>query len=186
MLKLQMKYQKNIIQIQLNKGFSLVELVITIAISSFLLTAVTGGVFFLFSGFKRAENNSVEIKQAAFFFNAIASDILNPDIYPHHPYKDQDNKEDENQNEEDNYKFNEKSISFFANGGRVSYIFDNSKFTIERKEKKEEYDLVKDFEIRYYDKDGYEISNVIDEYPYFCRLTFIMYDKNKVILDMRL
>lgn len=155
----------------MNNGFSMIETVITMTLSTFLLASIIGIVLFLQSAFLRVEEKSVKIKQVSDFFDIICTDVLNPDIYPHRPLEE--------------YTFEETAITFFANGEQVEYIFEEGVFEINRDTFYETYNFVKEFSITYMDKDEFIVTDE-EEQPHFCEMKFIMYDKKELILKMRL
>lgn len=181
------------------KGFSLVELVIAISVSTILITSLVASLFLLQRGFERAGLKSELINKKSKFFEIISYDVLNPDVFPRHIMNSDETS--------DSFIFEEKSITFFTNHNKVNYNYTDNKFAINREyvgldivsldvtsdssDKMEEnedvleYDFIKDFEVTYFDKDG---KNVVldDEIPYYCVIKFIMDDNKEILLEMRL
>ncbi|MCK4797607.1 MAG: prepilin-type N-terminal cleavage/methylation domain-containing protein [Spirochaetes bacterium] len=171
-LNQQMKYLKNTISMKMSNGFSLIEMVISISVTTLLFTSIMGASFALYRGFIRAKENSVKIEKMSRFYEMLFLDVLNPDIFPHHP--------------SDQYVLEEKSIVFFANGGNVEYKYiDDGLLCIQRDKEAKHFSFIKDFNIKYYDKNEFEIFD-IKEFPCYCEMKFIFYDKKEISIEMRL
>lgn len=166
-----MKLLRNTIFHKINYGYSLIEMVIAIAVATLLMSSIIISSFILHRGFLQARNNASKLYEMSKFSKLLAFDVLNPDIHPHHPKEE--------------YKLSDNSITFFANNGMVKYSFENKTFGIERNENISTYNFIKDFQIQYYDKDGYEYFS-LKEHPYSCELIFVFNDKKEIILGMRL
>ncbi len=168
-----MKYQKNTIYCRRTDAFSLMELIIAVTLATFLISFVFWSVLVIYRGLHRAEDNSNIVREKALFFKIIADDILNTDIFPHHP--------------SDKYVLKNNEIAFFANGGKVDYLFDDKKFRINREKDNKDYtfEFIKDFSVSYYDRNGYKIFN-FDDFPYYCELKFVMNDNREIKLNLRL
>jgi prepilin-type N-terminal cleavage/methylation domain-containing protein len=166
-----MKYQKNITFRSLNDGFSLVEMVITISVVSLLMTAVLSGAFFLNKGFNRAKDNSKQIFEISKMCEQVSLNALNTDIHPHHAASE--------------FELAESSITFYAKGGKIKYDFSENKFNITENNRVQSYDCVKNFKIKYFDNESFELFNY-DEFPYYCELYFTMFDNTELTLEMRL
>lgn len=172
-----MKYQKKIILQKSNsekisiidKGFSLVELIITITVSSFFLLLIVGVTFSLYKSFNRSQAKSIVIRDMSEFVKTLSIDIYNPDIFPHMPLKD--------------YVFEDKHIVFYANGKKVEYGYDD-KFYMTKNEDTREFGFVSDFSVRYYDRDDAMIFD--DGIPYYCEFEFDFTDGKKLRMQMRL
>lgn len=179
-----MKLLKNTLLKKINNGFSLIELTLAITIGTIILTTILIGVFTLRKGFIRVKKESVRIDDIARLANIIIKDGLNPDLFPHHPYKDMDD------NTTDGYILKEKRIVFFANGGKVEYRLSDvtsDGLLILRDEKELKYPFIKDFNIKYYDKNGFEIvGDNNKEFPDSCLLIFTFYDNKKRSIKMKL
>ncbi len=170
---------------KINRGFSLIETIITISIASIIIVLFVGITYYLYNGFSKVETNSVKLKNMAKFLEIISFDILNGDTYPRHPKKD--------------FTFEENEIVFYSGGRKVNYSF-NEKFNIkiesgydlssdvsndiDKIKKSYTFSFIDDFYIKYYDIDELLLLN--DETPYYCELYFIFSDKTKKILKMRL
>ena len=200
-----MNCQKNIISSN-DSGFSLVEVILAISIGTFILIIIVSGIFILHKGLSKAKDEAVLIYDISKFAEMVINDTLNPDLFPHHPYKptgqaSKDSEDDDN----DSYIFTKDSIVFFANGSRVEYKFTKSddnknEFTIirgeeenaEDAEKKDDNDgpiyFIKDFSIDYYDKKDFEIIdfNNEEDFPFYCKLNFKFYDNKTLSIDMKL
>jgi prepilin-type N-terminal cleavage/methylation domain-containing protein len=153
----------------INKGFSLVEMIITITVSTIFIVFIVGSSFTLYRNFNRSQEKALVIKKMSEFLKTVSIDIYNPDIFPHHPVKD--------------YTFSENSLTFFANGKKVEYGF-SGKFYINKNDDKKEFAFIKDFKVSYLNKDG--LINYDDTFPFSCEMKFIFYDNNEIKLQMRL
>lgn len=166
-----MKFQKNIILNKINNGFSLIEMVMAVSIATLLMASIITAAFILHRGFLQTKSNAIKIDKMAYLSKEIALDVLNPDTFPHHP--------------QDQYELNNNSIAFFAKGTKVIYKYENDIFEITRDEKITNYEFIKDFNIKYYDIDGYEYFEV-EEFPYKCILYFVFSDNKELSIEMRL
>ncbi len=179
-----MKLFKNIILNKINHGYSLIELVIAITIGTLILTTIFTGVFVLRKGFSRVKNESVRIDSIAKFASVIIKDAFNPDLFPHHPF------EDSIDNTDDAYFLKQDHIVFFANGGKVEYKYSDvtsDGLIIIRGEDEYKYPFIKDLNIKYYDKKGFEIIGVsINDFPDTCLMDFTFYDNKKRSIKMKL
>ena len=193
-----MNCQKNIISSN-NNGFSLVEVILAISIGTFILIIIVSGIFILHKGLSKAKDEAVLIFDISKFAEMVINDTLNPDLFPHHPYKSSDQAgKDSEEDDNDSYIFNKESIVFFANGSRVEYKFTKSgdnknEFTIIRGEEKDNKEdepiyFIKDFNIGYYDKKDFEIIdfNNEEDFPFYCKLNFKFYDNKTLTIDMKL
>lgn len=174
-----------IVMNRINRAFSLMETIISISAISFLILLIIGITFFLYSGFNKARNNSEKLNKTAKLLYIVTENILNTDLFPAH------NK--------DEYLFEEREITFFSNGKKVNYSF-NKVFKIKTEsafdlsddvsgdkqeiKKESSFNSVKDFYIKYYDKDNLPVFN--DEIPFYCEFYFIFEDKTEKMLKMRL
>lgn len=179
----QMKFLKNIIS-KRNNGFSLIELTIAITIGTFILLTITTSVIILRKGFDRTKKESIRIDYIAKFANIIINDALNPDLFPHHPFKETKD------NTDDYYVLESDHMIFFANGGRVEYKLSDETsdgLIITRDEKENKFNFIRDFNIQYFDKKGFEIVSVNgNEAVDSCLLNFIFYDDKKRSIKMKL
>jgi hypothetical protein len=173
-----MKYQKNIISVKtinnsLNNGFTIAELVVTVTVATFLITTIVSSLFMLFRGFSIAKKNSISIKEKAECFEQIINDIYNIDTFPHRPGSE--------------YILEEKHITFYANSMKADYLFSNGKLTVTYDdEEKIEYDIFKDFIIKYYSRDDLQVFPDDEYHPYYCEMIFILKDNNEKIIEMKL
>ena len=179
-----MKYLKNIIYKKINFGFSLFEIIMSITIGSFILLTIVTGMFVLYRGFNTAKNDSVRIMEISKFTNMIIRDVLNPDLFPHHPKQSDDETDDV-------YTFDSKSIIFFANKKKVEYNFidetDDYFEIIYNEEELKKFSFIKDFQIKYYDINDFEIIDFgNDSYIEYCELLFKFYDNTSLKLNMKL
>lgn len=179
----QMKFLKNII-LKKNNGYSLIELIIAITIGTFILLAVLTGAFVLRKGFDRTKKESVRIDDIAKFANIIINDTLNPDLFPHHPFQGTED------NTDDFYVLESNHITFFANGGKVEYKLSDATsdgLIITRDEKENKFSFIKDFNIQYFDRKGFEIISVnSNDNPDSCLMNFTFYDNKKRSIKMKL
>jgi prepilin-type N-terminal cleavage/methylation domain-containing protein len=165
-----MKPRRSIILKKINKGFSLVEMIAVIAISTFFIVLIVGITFGLYNGFNKARNNAVEIKGKSDLLKIVSMDVLSPDIYPHHPAKE--------------YSFTETSITFFSNGGKITYSKTDEGFVIGRNKTERKYRGIKDFKVKYYTIDN---VMVLDEsFPSYCEMIFTFDKKNEYTVSMKL
>ncbi len=179
----QMKFLKNII-LKKSNGFSLIELTIAITIGTFILLTILTGAFILRKGFDRTKKESIRIDDIAKFANIIINDALNPDLFPHHPFRETKD------NTDDYYILEDNHIIFFANGGKVEYKISDvtsDGLIIIRDEKENKFTFIKNFNIQYFDKKGFEIisineNDVVDS----CLLNFTFYDNKKRSIKMKL
>ena len=179
-----MKSFKSILLMKINNGYSLIELTIAITIGTMILSTIFIGAFTLRNGFIRVKKESVTINDIADFANTIIKDGLNPDLFPHHTLITSEDSTD------DGYILKENHIVFFANQGKVEYILSDvtsDGLLIIRDDKEFKYPFIKDFNIKYYDKKGFEIIGVnINDFPDSCLMNFTFYDNKKRAIKMKL
>jgi prepilin-type N-terminal cleavage/methylation domain-containing protein len=174
-------YLKSIISGK-NNGFSLVETIITVSISAFLIAAVAGSVIMLYTGFNKINRNAARISEISKITSVISDDVLNPDLFPHHPFKNTGDETD------DCYLFKKNEIVFFAGGGKVEYKYsDNTtdRLVIKKNNKVYKFNAVKDFSIKYYDRKDFEVIGD-NEYPHYCTFNITFYDGKKSLIKMKL
>jgi hypothetical protein len=181
--KKQTRYLKNIIS-SLNKGFSLVEIIIASSIATFLIVTIVGIVMMLNSAFQKLNNSALNIFNISRLTGLVSNDILNPDLFPHHmlnPVAEQST---------DCYVLKNNEITFFADHGKVEYKISDSTsdlktFTITKKDEKYRFRLLKSFNINYYDSRDFETKDLTN-FPSYCILNFTFYDNRKVSMKMKL
>lgn len=170
---------------KLNYGYSLIEIILSISIASIIIVLFVGITFYLYRGFGKVESNSVKLKKIGQFLDIITFDSLNIDAYPRRP--------------KDHYTFKENEIVFYSGGRRVNYSFvedfnikiesaydlsSDVSNDIDKMKKSYTFNFIKDFYVKYYDRDGLLLLN--EETSYYCELYFTFNDKTKKILKMRL
>ena len=169
---MRMKFLKNIISLanKLKRGFSLMEIIIAVSASTALILFIVGFIFFMNNGFARLEKKSVNLEKKSYLLKTIALDILNCDTFPHHFVED--------------YSFSDNNIIFFANRGKVEYDFKDGKFILKRAGRQKEYDFIKAFEIKYFDNNGYMLSE--NSKPEYCEMNITFTDDAKSAFTLRL
>jgi prepilin-type N-terminal cleavage/methylation domain-containing protein len=179
-----MKSYKSILLKKINNGYSLIELIVAIAIGTLILSTILIGAFTLRNGFIRVKKESVTIYDISKFANIIIKDGLNPDLHPHHPLLTSEDSTD------DGYVLKDNQIIFFANLEKIEYKLSDvtsDGLIIIRGEDVSNYPFIKDFNINYYDKKGFEIIGVdINDFPDCCLLNFTFYDKKTRSIKMKL
>ena len=100
----------------------------------------------------------------------LSEDVLNADTYPRYAAVD--------------FEFDKERIQFPIRGETAEYTFKEGKFTIQKGETAREYDVVKEFSIKYLDKNDFEVME--DDVPFYCEMKFIFFDNHETILKMRL
>jgi prepilin-type N-terminal cleavage/methylation domain-containing protein len=167
-----MKFQKHITLTLtgFEDGFTLLELAIAVSVATMLLTGVVGTAYVLHTGLIRNENHSEIIKSSADLTQILVMDTLNPNTHPRHP--------------EEAYSFSPAGITFFANGGRVTYSFKNDRFSIQRAESTVSCPMVSGFSVTCFDESGFE--SPAETFPHSCEMEFTFIDKKTLTLSMRL
>jgi len=179
----QTQYPKNIIS-NFNKAFSLVEIIIAASIATFLIVIIVSILMMLYSAFKKLNDNALKMYNISKLTELVSYDVLNPDLFPHHPLKPSEDQST------DCYNFENNDITFFAGQQKVEYKYidstdDTKTFMIIKKEKKYKFKVLKDFNINYYDNKDFEIKDY-SFFPNYCILNFTFYDNKKASLKMRL
>lgn len=174
---------KNIIS-SLNRAFTLTEIIIASSIATFLIVIMVGIVIMLYSGFKKLNDNSIKIYNISHFTEIVSNDVLNPDLFPHHPLKPVKDQST------DCYDFKNNDITFFSDNGKVEYKYsdetsDKKAFIIIKKNKKYKFPIIKSFTINYFDSKDFGTTD-LTVFPYYCVLNFTFYDNRKVSMKMRL
>jgi type II secretory pathway pseudopilin PulG len=191
-----MKYQQNIIlrkmKINIKSGFTILEIIITVTVSTLLVLIIVWIAFYLYKATNKLQEKSENIENMSEFLKIVSNDTLSPDIYPHHPVKD--------------YSFSDESILFFSGGGKVQYVISDEGFKIIREYKKYNtpnnddqttdtntatinikekiFKFIKKFKVDYYDRDDF--INFDEQFPYYCEMIFTFNDNKEVRMKMRL
>lgn len=154
----------------INAGFSLVETVISISIATIFITTMVANSFMLYKNLNLSKNKSKNLYYLSMFVDVISNDVFNPDVFPHHPKEE--------------YFFSTNKIIFFANNQKIEYCFLDKNFTILKNNKKYLYNFIKNFNIKYYGKNEFQIFDL--DAPYYCEMTFLFNDNKEIKINMRL
>jgi hypothetical protein len=181
--KKQTRYPKNII-LNSSDGFSLTELIITVSIATFLIVIIVGIVMMLYNAIHKLNDNALKVYNISRLTDLVSTDVLNPDLFPHHPLIPVGDQST------DCYVLKNNEITFYANKGKVEYkssdlTSDIKTFTIIKKDKKYSFKLLKSFNINYFDSKDFEIKD-LTIFPSYCILNLTFYDNRKVSMKMKL
>ena len=173
---------------RINSAFSLIETIISITIATIFIVLMVANTFMMYRSFNISRDKSEGLFQVSRFIDIISLDILNPDIFPRRT--------------KEGYVFSDTNITFFANNKKVEYRFNGNDFLITKTNiinkkddtdqndlktndsKEEVFKFIKDFNIKYYNRDEFLVFDI--ESPYYCEMSFTFKDNKKITVNMRL
>lgn len=176
-LKKQIKYQKSITS-KINNAYSLIEVIISTTVFTVIIVSLISMMVMFYGTLKKITENALKIYMLSKLITEISTDALNVDLHPHHLKENIDERVE-------GYFFYKNKIKFFSNGIPIIYNFESHLFSIKKSDKIFNFDIIKDFNITYYNNKEFEIDPE-KEFPYFCRFYFKFYDNKEFILKMKL
>lgn len=111
----------------MRQGFSLVEMILTITISSFVVMTVVSSCYLLHNVITRLISKSQDLVERAKFIETLHNDVLNSDLFPSRPA--------------DDYVLEPESFSFYSGGRKVVYTFSEGAFVLSKEKIVEEDEL---------------------------------------------
>ncbi|MCG8569144.1 MAG: hypothetical protein MJB14_03300 [Spirochaetes bacterium] len=153
----------------INQAFSLFETIMAVAISSLFMALIVSTAYISHNLLIRSEQRAIQNSEMAELLTIVSEDILNIDIYPRYGVKE--------------FKLEKKSILFSVDGIQKKYTFEDI-FTITSGEEVQDYPIVEDFKVAYFDQNDFEA--VENEAPFYCILYFAFVNNKKVELKMKL